>query len=229
MSGLADTYDLRDEEQVKEYLKNLGTEYRFQCYKEHIPAGCHRLADFFEAFKRDLPKARKVYKENCDDNKYGHSCFKIGNYNMVGKAGPEDQERALYYHNLGCDYGYMASCHNVALLHHLGKVDGKKDYRKSVEFLERGCAGDNIPSCHLLSTYYISGKDGVPKDMTKAFKYAKKACDMGHMYACANLSQMYKKGDGTDKNLELAERYKEKAKILYKDATEVQNTMTFGK
>ena len=32
-------YDLKDEEQVKEYLKNIGIEYRYQCYQEKNPEG----------------------------------------------------------------------------------------------------------------------------------------------------------------------------------------------
>lgn len=36
MSGLI---NFEDEEEVKVYLENLGTEYSFQCYKEHDPDG----------------------------------------------------------------------------------------------------------------------------------------------------------------------------------------------
>lgn len=229
MAGLANMFDLRDEEQAKEYLETVGIEYRFQCYKEKIPDGCHRLADFFEAFKKDLPKARTVYGENCENNKHGHSCFKFGMYNMLGKAGDIDMASALRHFQLGCSYNYSPSCHNVALMHHLGKIDGQKNYTKAIDYLQKGCDGNNVPSCQLLSTYYITGKEGVPKDMDKAFKYAQKACDMGHMYACANLSQMYRRGDGTEKNLELSEKYKERAKTLYNDVATMEETMTFGK
>ena len=31
--------DLKNEEEVKEYLENLGTEYRFGCYYEKDPIG----------------------------------------------------------------------------------------------------------------------------------------------------------------------------------------------
>ena len=31
--------DFTDEEQVKDYIKNLGIEYRFQCYHEKLPEG----------------------------------------------------------------------------------------------------------------------------------------------------------------------------------------------
>lgn len=33
------TYNLKNEEEVKEYVKNLGTEYRFGCFSEKKPEG----------------------------------------------------------------------------------------------------------------------------------------------------------------------------------------------
>jgi hypothetical protein len=32
-------YDLRNEEEAKEYIDNLGVEYRFQCFHEKSPEG----------------------------------------------------------------------------------------------------------------------------------------------------------------------------------------------
>lgn len=32
-------YNLKSEEEVKDYIKNLGTEYRFGCYSEKNPEG----------------------------------------------------------------------------------------------------------------------------------------------------------------------------------------------
>lgn len=48
--------------------------------------GCHRLADFLEAVKKEFEMAATIFKTNCDNNKYGHSCFKYGNYKMVGRG-----------------------------------------------------------------------------------------------------------------------------------------------
>ena len=47
--------------QVKEYLENLGTEYRFSCYYEKEPKGCHLLADYMDAIKKDSHTAFEVY------------------------------------------------------------------------------------------------------------------------------------------------------------------------
>ena len=39
MSGLGSDVDLTKPDEVKEYLENLGTEYRFGCYGEKNPKG----------------------------------------------------------------------------------------------------------------------------------------------------------------------------------------------
>ncbi|KAK2170336.1 hypothetical protein LSH36_3g14019 [Paralvinella palmiformis] len=228
MSGLAGAYDLRKEEEVKEYLDNLGTEYRFQCYYEKRPDGCHRLADFLEAFRRDETRARKVFLQNCEENNYGHSCFKYGNYNMMGTAGPCSFDEAMKFYLKGCDHSYGPSCHNVALLLQSGRLQNKeRDFIKAADYLQRGCDLGNMPSCGHLSTYFITGKPGIAADMTKAFELAKQACEMGHMYACANLSIMYKKGEGTNVDLELSKKSQDRAKELFDEMTKIEKTLTF--
>lgn len=49
-------------------------------------AGCHRLADFLESIQKDFEKAAKVFQTNCDDNNYAHSCYKFGNYKVLGRG-----------------------------------------------------------------------------------------------------------------------------------------------
>ena len=69
--------------QVQEYLKNLGTEYRFSCYYEKDPKGCHLLGDYLEAISRDEETAYKVWLKNCDERSHGHSCHKVAGYRVV--------------------------------------------------------------------------------------------------------------------------------------------------
>ncbi|KAH6941106.1 hypothetical protein HPB50_013587 [Hyalomma asiaticum] len=93
-------YDFQKEEDVKEFLDNLGIEYRFECFKERKPDGCHRLGDYLEAIKKDFVRACNVYKNNCDNYHHGKSCFKYANYRLVGK-GPM---QACYKEKVGmCD------------------------------------------------------------------------------------------------------------------------------
>ena len=72
--------------QVQEYLKNLATEYRFSCYYEKEPKGCHLLADYLEAIEHDSNTAFKVYLKNCDERSHAHSCHKVAGYREVQRS-----------------------------------------------------------------------------------------------------------------------------------------------
>ena len=172
-----------------------------------------------------------VYSKNCLENRYGASCFKFGNYNLVGRGTASKDTTAAYdAYTRGCSYGHALCCHNAALMHQTGRAnpDNVQDYIRSAEILERGCTLGNVPSCQLLSTYFITGKPGIEKDMKRAFTYAEKACDGGHMAACANLGRMYRLGEGVDRNMDLANKYLQKAKDLHRRDTETERPLTFG-
>lgn len=110
-------YDLKQEEDVKEYIENLGVEYRFGCYKEKKPEVCHLLGDYLEAIKKDFDKAAKVFKSNCVDYKFGKSCLKIGNYCLLGRGKDKsDPKEALTYFEKGCELGEPTACLHAGML-----------------------------------------------------------------------------------------------------------------
>ena len=224
-----DFYEFVKEEESADYVKRVGIEYRFDCYHENVVEGCHRLADFLEAFEKDFKKARIVYEKNCVDNRYGHSCFKLGNYTMIGRGGEKNLQDAYKSFTLGCECNDGACCHNAALMHQTKRREGKEDYVEAARLLEHGCSLDYVNSCQILSTMYITGKPGLAKDMHKAFTSGLKGCEGGHMYACANVSQMYKRGDGVPQSDELATKYRDMAKELHQKVTEFdQQELKFG-
>ncbi|XP_030037748.1 cytochrome c oxidase assembly factor 7 homolog [Manduca sexta] len=231
-------YDLKQEEEVKEYIENLGIEYRFGCYKEKKPEVCHLLGDYLEAIKKDFNKAAKVFKSNCLDYNFGKSCLKIGNYTLVGKGNEKgDPAEALTYFEKGCSLNEPGAClHAGMLLTATGpNINIKRDVPRGYNYLKKSCDSNDDMACHYLSGMYMTG---VPKnvadfnphrpeknknidflikpDMKQAFTFAKKACECGNMYACANVSMMYKKGDGVEKNETESKRYFEIAQTLQK-------------
>lgn len=110
-------YDLKREDEVKEYIENLGIEYRFGCYKEKKPEVCHLLGDYLEAIKKDFEKAARVFKSNCLDYHFGKSCLKIGNYTLVGKGSDKgDAQEALKYFERGCELGEPGACLHAGML-----------------------------------------------------------------------------------------------------------------
>lgn len=110
-------YDLKQEEDVKDYIENLGIEYRFGCYKEQKPQVCHLLGDYLEAIKKDFDKAARVFKSNCLDYKFGKSCLKIGNYTLIGRGRAKgDAAEALTYFEKGCEYNEPGACLHAGML-----------------------------------------------------------------------------------------------------------------
>jgi len=228
---MAGFFDLKNEDEAKEYIDRVGVEYRFQCFGEGRADGCHRLADYFEAFRHEYDKARKLYEKNCDENHYAMSCYKLGNYRFLGKACKKDFLSAFDAYRRGCVFGNGAACYNAALMMEDGRAhaDGHQDFAAAVELLRTGCNKmKDVPACFRLSTFYIEGSGGVEVDMKQAFFYSKLACDKDHIMACHNLSRMYAKGLGTEENKELADFYKKKSKGLHRSYTKGTTELKFG-
>lgn len=208
-------YDLKKEEDVKSYLQNVFTEYKFLCHHEKRPDGCHLLADFLETIRKDFKTAAAMFKSNCDDQKYGHSCLKYANMSYIGKGCEESQETALNYYKKGCELNNYKSCvHGGAILTAQSEKHTKDDYIEGLKLLEKGCDGRFGLSCYFMGCIYLAGSEYISKDLNKAFTLTKKACDLGIAQACANVSIMYTKGDGIDKNEKLANFYKERVKEI---------------
>ncbi|XP_061834597.2 cytochrome c oxidase assembly factor 7 [Nerophis lumbriciformis] len=218
MAGLI---NFEDEEEVKEFLDNLGVEYSFQCYKDNDPEGCQRLADYLEGVKKNFESAAQVLKQNCDKNAHAESCYKLGAYHVTGKGGVTKCLQTAYSCFLrSCNGGGKKSvdgCHNVGLLAHDGRAtEGGPDLGVARQYYEKACAAGFAPSCFNLSAMYIDGNSkGVAPDMTLALKYADRACELGHVWGCANASRMYKLGDGTEKDEKKAETLKNRARELH--------------
>jgi len=223
-------YNLKDEEDTKKYIENLGVEYRFGCYHEKKPEVCHLLGDFFEAIKKDWEKAGKLFAVNCNDYNYGHSCFKYGNYLFIGKGGAkQDHNKAAEYYDKGCNLKFSEACLHAGLMRTSANSTLEKDHKTAYENFEAGCTMNNGMSCFYVSGMFIAGvKDLFARDMGKAFEYSVKACHLGNMYACSNLSQMYRKGEGVTKNEQKADEYKAIALEMQDQVVKQFRTIQFG-
>ncbi|CAG4934768.1 unnamed protein product [Parnassius apollo] len=202
-------YNLQKEEDVKQYVENLGIEYRFGCYHEKKPEVCQLLGDYLEAIKKDYRKAAVVYKNNCLDYNFGKSCLKYGNYALIGRGRDKpDPKEALQYFEKGCELSDPVSClHAGVLLTNTGsEVTVQRDVPKGYNYLKKSCDQNDDMACHYLSGMYLAG---VPRnvvdynphnpeknknidylikpDLKQAFQFANKACELGNIYACANI------------------------------------------
>jgi len=228
-AGVGAGVDLKNEEDVKEYVENLGTEYRFGCYSEKNPKSCHLLADYLEAVKKDYAKAFKVYEINCTQYKHGHSCHKVAGYKYIGKACTKNADESYNYFRNGCDLGYAQACLNAGILDTALKTD--KGYERTqppdpvigAENFKKACDGEIAEGCHRYAAMFIQGVKGlIEKNMEEAFTYSLKACELGNMMGCVNVSMMYKKGDGVEKNPAASKRYENAAHEMMSQLKEQQ-------
>ncbi|XP_077499209.1 cytochrome c oxidase assembly factor 7 isoform X1 [Amblyomma americanum] len=203
-------YDFKKEEDVREFLENLGIEYRFECFKEKKPDGCQRLGDYLEAIKKDFVRACKVYKNNCDDNAHGKSCLKYANYRLIGKGSTEDKAEAHRYYLKGCEAGCAKACFGVGLglTAKEGESGVARDVDQGLAFFSRACDMGSPDGCYFASSLFITGTD-LPRDMRRAFRFAERACELKNMQACTNVALMYERGQGVQKDPAQAKRYRE--------------------
>jgi cytochrome c oxidase assembly factor 7 len=235
-AGVGAGTDLKEAGEVKEYIENLGIEYRFGCYHEKNPSSCHLLADYWEAIKKDFTKAYKTYETNCIDLEHGHSCHKAAGYRVFGKGCTKNIDLAFGFFQKGCDLGYHSSCLSAGLIEMANEKtsDFKRtvapDRKNGLELFKKGCDEGNIAeSCYRYGAAFINGTpNGCLKDMNEAFKYCLKACELGSFAGCTNVSLMYRKGDGVEKNEELAKEYGAVAKEMLDELKQAQESFKTG-
>jgi len=229
-AGVGAGVDLQDAEQVKEYLNNLGIEYRFGCYHEKNPKSCHLLGDYLESVKKDFAKAFKVYQINCEEYEHGHSCHKAAGYKYIGKACAKSADESYNLFRKGCDLGHASACLNAGILDAANK--SSKGYERSLDpdpvmashLYKKACEGDIAEGCHRYAALFINGVQGfLQKNMEEAFTYSLKACELGSMGGCVNVSTMYRKGEGVEKNPVAAKEYGNIAQEMMKQLREEQN------
>jgi len=237
MSSLQRGVDMKEKEEVSEYLENLGIEYRFGCYKEKKPKVCHLLGDYMSEVVNDRVAAYRTYKTNCDRNGFGNSCHMVASWMVQGKV-PEsepdnklDFAKADKYFERGCENGQYRSCVASAWLKFreqivvdpkITKRDetivvdlGKKDIMGGMKLLHKSCdQGDDAEGCGTLSKVYHMGALDADKEVIKAnpelsYKYAEKACELDAWDACGAAAEMLKSGFGTAVDLEKAKKYQE--------------------
>ena len=44
------------------------------------PSACHHAGEFYATVNGEHERAAEIYKNNCENNKYGPSCFNLGRY-----------------------------------------------------------------------------------------------------------------------------------------------------
>ncbi|CAK9801026.1 Cytochrome c oxidase assembly factor 7 homolog [Anthophora quadrimaculata] len=224
-------YNLKDENEVKEYLKNLHTEYLFGCHSEKKPEVCHLLGDYMEAIKLDQKAATRIYKQNCDEHNFAKSCAKYGDIQVIGKECKKNVIEAFKYMQKACDLNEPRGClHSGVLAMSSDELKQSKEIRipMGMQYLKKACDLNEEKACFYLSGIYLKGIEGyVEKNFKEAYLLSLKSCESGNPYACANISMMHKKGDGVQQNTELAKTFRTRAEYLLKEVKKHQKQLKF--
>ncbi|XP_043250454.1 cytochrome c oxidase assembly factor 7 homolog isoform X1 [Colletes gigas] len=224
-------YNLKDAEEVKEYLKNLYIEYQFGCYSEKNPEVCHLLGDYNESIKTDNKEAADIYKKTCDDMNYARSCTKYGDFALVGKGCEKNVKEAYKYLKKGCDLDDTKGCYHAgvfAVTSEELEKDRAVQVADGVRMLKKSCDLGEEKACFHLSSIYLNGIKGhVDKNTREAYKLSLKCCEMGNPYACSNIAIMHKQGDGVQKNKDLATVFQQRAELLFNELKKYKKQIKF--
>ncbi|CAL7938714.1 unnamed protein product [Xylocopa violacea] len=224
-------YDLKDPNEIEEYIKNLHIEYQFGCLSEKKPEVCHLLGDYKEAIIQHYKDAINVYKKNCDQYNYGRSCTKYGDYRVKGKHCEKDLTEAFKYLQKGCENGDANGCLRAGVLavsEEKPEPDRKSQVLLGLKLLKKACDSKEEKACFYLSGIYLSGiEEIVEKNLKEAYVLSLKSCELGNPFACSNVSVMHKKGDGVQQNQELAQSFRKRADELFKDMKDFKQQIKF--
>lgn len=133
----------------------------------------------------------------------------------------------------GCELNDEHGCLHAGILgtskNDVGEKDRTIQVQAGTKYLKKACDVYNSDkACFYLAGIYLGGmEEFIKKNYKEAYKFSLKSCELGNPYACANLSQMHARGEGAQKNPELAATFKKRAMELYKELTEVQPEVKF--
>ncbi|MFH4976148.1 hypothetical protein AB6A40_002857 [Gnathostoma spinigerum] len=222
----------------REYVKNIGIEYRFGCYEEKRADSCHLLGEYMEAIERNFKSALSLFSLNCEQRKYAPSCFKYSMYLLAGKECEPSLSKTIPHLEISCESNIPVACRYLGLVYWNGEPTRLADPKKAEACMKKACDLEDAKACWMLSTWYLGPtakfkrKDeeletkythlmgSLERDMAASLEYGIRACELNVPESCANVGRMYKIGDGMEKNVEKAKEYYDKAKDIIKNLKE---------
>ncbi|GMT14689.1 hypothetical protein PFISCL1PPCAC_5986 [Pristionchus fissidentatus] len=223
----------REQSERREYVKNLGIEYRFGCYEEKRADSCHLLGEYMEALEQNTKAAFTLFRQNCLNKENPKSCYKYAMYVLAGKECDPSLKEMKRPLEIACDANIAKGCRYLSLVNWNKEKNKPIDAVAAEKYMKKACALEDGEACWLLSTWYMGDKTKFKKtkegtkevvdqsdigklerDMEKSVEYGIKACEYDIAQSCANVSRMFKLGDGIKKDIDKAKIYAEKTKEL---------------
>ncbi|VDN04588.1 unnamed protein product, partial [Thelazia callipaeda] len=234
----------REQAERREYVKNIGIEYRFGCYEEKRPEMCQMLGEYMEAIEQNLKASFNMFKMNCEERAFPKSCFKYAIFIGITVQCEPSLKKMIGPLEKSCEANMAEGCRYLSLVHWNGEDDRKANSEMAEQYMKKACELEDVKACWLLSTWYI-GRDAkfvsvkkteyrnphlgnLPRNIDLALKYGIRACDFGCFQSCANVSRIYKLGDGVEHDPVKATFYLNKAKEEYKRSISGDNVDLTG-
>ena len=153
----------------------------------------------------------------------GFAYYILGrSYDLEENGAEQDYDVALEYYKKGNNLGYPLCTYSLGISYELGLGDALPiDEEKGNELLEQAYpeiiklinspdtdAIERIYAKFVTGAYHYFGLGNIKKDYQKAFEIIKDCADNGHIAAIYDLgANFYYNGNGTERNLKLAEYY----------------------
>ena len=157
------------------------------------------------------------------DKQDGFSYYILGrSYDLEENGVQQDYDMALTYYEKGNDCGYSLCTYSLGISYELGLGNALPiDTEKGDELLKQAYPRimqlinsqetDEIERLYakfVTGAYHYFGLGGIEKDYKKAFEIIRDCAEKGHIAAIYDLgANFYYNGNGTERNLKLAEYY----------------------
>lgn len=146
-----------------------------------------------------------------------------------------DKQLAYDYFKKACEQKDGIGCANYGFLstasdYNEGRPDKLERFNAGMKALEQGCYEfKQDKACFTLGGLFLKGvTDMLEKNPKEGYRAMLQSCEFANPYACANVSQMHSRGDGAEKNEELAKLFKDRALELYNQYVGVGTSIKFG-
>eukprot|EP01032_Pedospumella_encystans_P015894 gene15894-18155_t len=166
------------------------------------PSACHHAGEFYATVNGEHKRAAEIYKNNCENNKYGPSCFNLGRYHLSGQGVEQNDAKALDYLDRGCKSNLYPACYFQAMLLYDGMLPAGSvvQSKASIELLPASKEAKVPLSAPTVPGSTASSSVQKKSDKPLALKIFEKACLGGESNSCSVLAAEYLKPGNPQRN-----------------------------
>ncbi len=145
--------------------------------------------------------------------------YGLSHFYFVGEAGlRSDAARAVELMSKAAELNVPDANRDLGRYYLDGWWGLQKDNKKGMELITKAAELEDPMSLNLLGVWYLNGRYDLPKDIQKGLLLIVKAAELNDLNACENLGELYEEGEHVEQNIQIAQAYFKKLKMLAKEA-----------